>query len=75
MPSLLRRRTCPVCGRAHNFCLTVGGIANGQAFDFRCPRTDRLGLLEADAAGEETRSYVQGAVALARSATCLPVAA
>jgi hypothetical protein len=64
VPSLLRRRDCPVCGQAHNFCLTTGPIAAGQAFAFRCPVYDRPGLLRADAAGEMTRSYLPGAISL-----------
>jgi hypothetical protein len=75
MPSLLCHRSCPLCGRAHSFCLAVGDISTGQRFDFRCPRTDKSGLLEADAAGEVTRSYVQGAVALTRSGVNQPMAA
>lgn len=66
MPSLLRHRTCGVCGRAHNFCLPAGDVAQGEVFQFVCPETGRTGLVRADAPGEPVRFYMTGAVALER---------
>lgn len=68
MPSLLRHRICPVCGLSHNFCLNTGFISTGQTFSFLCPNKNRRGLFHADAMGEMSRFYMEGAISLERLA-------
>lgn len=64
MPSLLRDRACNNCGHHHNFCLPVGDVAAGEVFEYVCPETGKRAWLRADAQGEASEAYLQGAVAL-----------